>query len=555
MEIVNYKEKYLKYKNKYLQLKGGFKTYYLPCEICHYTKSIYTRNTTDDIFNRNVYDVLKANLVPYGINLYKDSLSVIFSQDNKIVLKSIINNKSYIYGKEIEDNNIKLLKYINFSDYQDMGGNYISSPYKKQIGYIIKDGKWNFPSKIFCVNNPLSKISNENLDFFDSYVNQNLVGLKCSFEGHIDEMMCFMPYGIDNYKIWFYDEIRRDDINLGNTITTEIITEIINNFYMEINNNFFNIIKNIYTQTDQEYIDREINKLCSIVFKFHDVDINQKIQEYIATGEYNIPEYKLGASYSVFAQILKKTYIDNILNFKYNNYVIKLVNENKYIDNIFKKTIIDIFINNRNIPLSEQFDMVKTLLTKCKDEILSLLTLDIRFINPDDIIRRIKNLTEYPEIKNILLLYFASKNDIVFSKLINDINIERRNNIEIICESLGITEEKFVYFPIKLKFASKNNRYLKEDKIFELPNPTVFNRIICETKENISIFISTGNNEAYNIRIREIIEREQININSYFDQPKSINIFYINTQSYHDEIPIGGGNGGNLHCLTKQIYH
>ena len=81
MEIIDYREKYLKYKQKYLQLKGGAKEYYLPCEICHYTKSIYTRDTNDLDFNVNVCNILFRELTRLGIGLYTDNKNVICSTE------------------------------------------------------------------------------------------------------------------------------------------------------------------------------------------------------------------------------------------------------------------------------------------------------------------------------------------------------------------------------------------------------------------------------------------------------------------------------------------
>jgi hypothetical protein len=115
----------------------------------------------------------------------------------KLIIKGII--KPDMYSKiehKIEwyprDININLnidKRYIH----QAKGGNFISSPDNiifslKIVPQILKDE-------------------------IMTQTGQSIVELSCSFmlkidkieARHIDELMCFMPYGIKQYKIWFYD--------------------------------------------------------------------------------------------------------------------------------------------------------------------------------------------------------------------------------------------------------------------------------------------------------------------------------------------------------------
>lgn len=83
----------------------------------------------------------------------------------------------------------------------EKGGNFISSPPTPNSIY----------GAIFC----LSPIHELTIDFIDKHVKQKLIQLKCSFiqkkQGfdfrHIDELMTFMPYGKNKFKIWFYNHI------------------------------------------------------------------------------------------------------------------------------------------------------------------------------------------------------------------------------------------------------------------------------------------------------------------------------------------------------------
>ena len=171
---IDYKEKYLKYRQKYLNLKnqiGGAKELYLPCEI-----------------------ITISNKLAWGIQSIKDK----FCEKNRIYedfFSPIMGSQEFMQDTSIvfkDNRNIDRRYKSNIKNDSDLGGNFISSPPNKNDG------------KIFCFKG----ISEITRTYINSNICQELVELDCSFtinnERHIDECMCFMPYGINNYKIWIY---------------------------------------------------------------------------------------------------------------------------------------------------------------------------------------------------------------------------------------------------------------------------------------------------------------------------------------------------------------
>jgi hypothetical protein len=242
-------------KIKYDQIAGNF--FYLPCDITHYTVRKYF-SVKDSIFpgfssvTPLIGDPDESVLGDKGY--YQDSYVQLFNgKDYKNI--TIINMKSlerlnwecivkncqiYKFGKYLRSYKkgdkfllrlseniipqngftteiIKLYKNeflndsfieINISrskelEYnQSKGGNFISSP-----------------------NSTIFYIEGANLEFINELLKSKcpLVELKCGFKAHnntfrhIDELMCFMPYGPGKYKVWFYDEFDKNcfDLLLG----------------------------------------------------------------------------------------------------------------------------------------------------------------------------------------------------------------------------------------------------------------------------------------------------------------------------------------------------
>lgn len=81
---------------------------------------------------------------------------------------------------------------------QSKGGNFISGP-----------GSYSSKCPIFYIQG----VNEFYLNILRKLNNCVLVELNCSFKvdgfRHIDEIMCFMPYGVGKFKIWFYGEFNK----------------------------------------------------------------------------------------------------------------------------------------------------------------------------------------------------------------------------------------------------------------------------------------------------------------------------------------------------------
>ena len=257
--------KYIKYKNKYLNLKNqkGGSDFYLPCDITHYTSNIYysynnkfvskyinnsidiirDRKYIQDIYTQLYNGVSYKTIVTDDMYIYIYSLiyttKTICNNDiceckcknimhcfnkndeirgcfcNKEQQKNIKSIETRINNTFSNDECIKIekteeLNFPNITIEQSKGGNYISAP-NNTIFYV--DGTCIIINEILKINNKL-----------------NCVELKCSFKSlentfrHIDELMCFMPYGKNTYKIWFYDIFT--NIHFNNKYSKEKIDEL-----------------------------------------------------------------------------------------------------------------------------------------------------------------------------------------------------------------------------------------------------------------------------------------------------------------------------------------
>jgi len=196
----NHKYLYQKYKKKYLELKkkigGAFlpeitpNSLYLPCEIYEYTKLLLISRRW-----YNLIEIIREELAGSNIGIipFDDSLGPGYAQDYSIILKDLLgNNYSFkvnpnvLYPNEL----FTILKncYNHSFDGNNLGGNYISSP--NNVIFTLDDSD----KVINCFGNSL--------------ISNNIVPLNCSFktggQRHIDEVMCFMPYGPGQFKIWIY---------------------------------------------------------------------------------------------------------------------------------------------------------------------------------------------------------------------------------------------------------------------------------------------------------------------------------------------------------------
>ena len=258
--------KYLKYKNKYFELKkmyGGLfpeKNLELLSELANYTRRIF-------ITNEDIYQLIKTHVISDFITSEYVTVKSGFAQDPLIQLYNriekiyynyinsigwsdniIISKKKYIpphlrkpgivqqeeegdgiLNKLHQDNVFKQLEYKNIKldnnkelchdvrnidkyiecDYLDQikGGNFISSPPTD----FAPNGA------IFYIK----PITEEFKNILEQNVNQKIVPLNILFKfekdntifRHIDEIMCFMPYGTNKFKVWFYDIIKTEGMD------------------------------------------------------------------------------------------------------------------------------------------------------------------------------------------------------------------------------------------------------------------------------------------------------------------------------------------------------
>jgi hypothetical protein len=244
----NYSNKYHKYKAKYLALKkqlvgsGSCETnnttnttnipnkltFYLPCEITHYTKPIYyvkkIPNVGGGIDNMNETKIKHLHKPTYGtIGGYaQDPLIQLYCPINEPNFKYydiIISSFTTTDTKLISDNNCRI--QINANEYSK-GGNFIAGPESSSSVSIPLH-------TIFTINGCNEKIITNLKEFGYSddssgfETQKKIIKLDCSFGAsnrvngnnffrHIDEIMCFMPYGVGQYKVWFYDEFTCNDI-------------------------------------------------------------------------------------------------------------------------------------------------------------------------------------------------------------------------------------------------------------------------------------------------------------------------------------------------------
>lgn len=222
---MDHRRKYIKYKIKYITLKnhiGGALEYYMPCEITHITKAFYTGTK----LLKDSSNIIKTLKTFADIILYR-SPDIMFHQDQLHIFKRHDNTNFAIVLKQINMEAIKLPLYKeNYvaENIYTLGGNFISSPNIDHVSCIfyIKDNKQ---------NDDLDKL----ITTMESMTLQPLVGLSCAFAPngrHVDEILTFMPYGLNQFKIWIY--------GIGNVILTEDVAEFIEmtdwtNMYAQLN--------------------------------------------------------------------------------------------------------------------------------------------------------------------------------------------------------------------------------------------------------------------------------------------------------------------------------
>jgi hypothetical protein len=269
----------MKYKvnYNYNKQKGG-SYYYLPCEITHYTSHVYYSNT--NISSDKISKKIGMSSGNISWNYYQDVYVQLYDGENykNIITNDMFNNISnkksisicnhdecICRNKKIKEpkiyykNDEILVKFpwlceplptsiitniinpeftndifikINPTDTRNStieqlkGGNYISAPdniifYINGTNIIIEE---------------INKINN----------NLNCIELNCSFKAndfrHLDELMCFMPYGKNKYKVWFYDEFNETHFDNIHNIYSKRYVDIINKERLENLNKISNAL-------------------------------------------------------------------------------------------------------------------------------------------------------------------------------------------------------------------------------------------------------------------------------------------------------------------------
>jgi hypothetical protein len=277
LDYLNLKKKYVNLKCENMIQKGGTKNKFLPCEIMYYTKSLYLNNEMIDSIAPSVDSSITAKISTY----------ITFNQDPYIFLKNSVtseNSAIKIVHSDMDIGSI-IVNNLSSSNGNDKGGNFISSPpYNGSNGYI------------FC----FSGVSQPLITYLTDNCIQPLVQLECSFrvndQRHIDECMTIMPYGINKFKIWFYDIgqisytpelIKRLSIKCSTDQTKQSLEEIYNKLQEELKNpdvsdiarerkdTLLAVIRelsNIYTRinnnsssdADNIYIKKNLNKIMNL---------------------------------------------------------------------------------------------------------------------------------------------------------------------------------------------------------------------------------------------------------------------------------------------------
>jgi hypothetical protein len=173
-----------KIKHKDIKIKMNLeqKNFILPSEITNITRQLY--------LNKDIVPLISSYSKDISLNINNDGE---FCQDPSIFLKLFSEDYAIKFKSGLDLSLFNVVE-IPAQSANDYGGNFISSPSN------IMEG---LPGSIFYFNNINPRLISE----LKSKVKQNLVELHCSFtfkeERHIDECMCFMPYGT-HYKVWIY---------------------------------------------------------------------------------------------------------------------------------------------------------------------------------------------------------------------------------------------------------------------------------------------------------------------------------------------------------------
>jgi hypothetical protein len=499
---MDYYLKYLKYKTKYIRLKlnnqligGAGLDLILPSDIYNDTAKfmIKVKDYDDNfriLFGNDYKNIYQHFGTDYTQKFIQDS-SILFNHPS---------NKKYIIC--IADNCIYEIPELNEAIYNNQfktlnellfGGNFISTPPNSNIVNnlgLIITTKTQDTTKNLELDVLLEFLKNNITN------NQQIISINCSFQHssgtiHIDELLCPMPYIL-------YDIYPNYKMNY------KIWIYKINN--IDISDDDIRMI-NDYNIKNSEY-----NKRLDKRKNFEDND-PRKIDK--KTGQIS----QIGQQLAKHSDDELKEIARDFLKFN------KILSDFSFGSQKRKKFKEETMINNYKL-----------------SDLLSYSIFFNYILDPDfnkDIIKSDDhNIQEVklPELKQ---------------KLLQEFNNELENNKKIISKTIfgqeicdlyegEINRNFFVEYPIDLIFFNVNNGYYG----FNMKEPPIFNRVFIKSEDKNYCMIPINNDKPSQV-LNDFMIRE-----SKFMIP--INFNYVNTKKYHTDGIIGAG--GNIHCLSKQIF-
>ena len=193
----SYVQLYNETTNKYFNIYNGLLTklgeIIKNVNICVSNRCKYIKRRSE---SKKIIEFCKDQEITVHPNLFNLEYGEVKKKSINIIGDTFINDSGIIIQED---------KLRNSFGEQSKGGNFISGP---QL--VILNRKLGYP--IFYIKGP----SIEYIKLLNC-TRSHLIELQCGFTApsgfrHIDEIMCFMPYGQNengtiNYKIWFYDTI------------------------------------------------------------------------------------------------------------------------------------------------------------------------------------------------------------------------------------------------------------------------------------------------------------------------------------------------------------
>jgi hypothetical protein len=499
-------------KRYFIDYQNGTKNFYMPCDITHYTaKKYFKQNFVSENITKliNQSDILidLIDLEHYYqdlfIQLYNGRCYINLYNETKAI-EIFFQNAEFL-----KDLNVKLSTYSNPS--QSKGGNLIGAP---DGSFIFVDG-----------------LDQNIINFIQTNSTKKMIKINCSFKAggptdscnditkiiknnfrHIDELLCFMPYGKNQFKIWFYDKF---------TLTT-------------MNENNFKYLYNIFRITN----DLKIHDKC-MLYENSIVNITNKMNERtrILKSDYDYISQK-----QHYLQLLneltdKKYSIEDSLKILDNKIDINKHEDFNGIDNIKE-------IQEVKDCLNKKYDLIKNK-SKLEIEQINLKIKEItheqdrlksEILSKNNFIDNIKQL-ETKRLELVKEINVELTRNISFNELneyINFLNCEREKNLEILSTNIfggpyKDHTDKFVFFN------------------YDPAARSLFNRLWYETPEKTICLFP----KILNIDTEQKIIAEMENVKSYISDNIPVCHFILDSDIPKASLQIPEGT---LHCMIKQRF-